>query len=86
MNSTMNIKTAKMEQLLNDDWQERSSEERRSDSDNRHCQDQSYFANGGNERRAIMERRQPEERRDGWLRVGHWRSISVFDKTEPPMI
>ena len=86
MNNPMNIKTAKMEQLLNDDWQQRSSEERRSDSDKRHRQDQSYFTNGGSERRSIEERRHPDERRDGWLRVGQWRSISVFDKTEPPMI
>jgi hypothetical protein len=74
-----NIKPAKVEQLLNDDWQERSSEERRSDSDKRNGQDPSYFANGGSERRTIKERRHPEERRDGWLRVGQWRSISVFD-------
>ena len=38
MNSPINIKTAKIEQLLNDDWQERSAEERRSDSDKRHGQ------------------------------------------------
>ena len=39
----------------------------------------SYFKNGGKERRKIKERRHPEERRDGWLRVGQWRSVSVFD-------
>jgi hypothetical protein len=79
MNNHMNVKPAKMEQLLNDDWQERSSVERRTDHDNRLGQDESYFKNGGSERRAMEERRQPEERRDGWLRVGQWRSISVFD-------
>jgi len=79
MNSPMNIKTAKIEQLLNDDWQERSAEERRSENDKRNGQDKSYFKNGGSERREIRERRHPEERRDGWLRVGQWRSESVFD-------
>jgi hypothetical protein len=69
----------KIEQLLDDDWKERAMQERRSDNDNRHSQDKSYFKNGGRERRTIMERRQPEERRDGWLRVGQWRSESVFD-------
>ena len=79
MNSPMSIKTAKIEQLLNDDWEERSSEERRSENDNRNGRDKSYFANGGRERRQIMERRHSEERRDGWLRVGQWHSESVFD-------
>jgi len=79
MNSTLNIKTGKIEQMLNDDWTERSQEERRSDRDKRHGRDKSYFKNGGSERRSISERRRPEERRDGWLRVGQWRSESVFD-------
>jgi hypothetical protein len=79
MNSHMNIKTAKIEQLLNDDWQERAAEERRSDSDNRNGHDKIYFEKGGSERRKIVERRHPEERRDGWLRIGQWRSESVFD-------
>lgn len=79
MNNPLKIEPAKMEQLLNDDWQERSTVERRSDSDKRIRQDHSYFKNGGSERRKLKERRQPEERRDGWLRVGQWRSISVFD-------
>ena len=79
MNSQPNKIKGKIEQLLKDDWQERSPEERRSDSDNRNGQDQSYFENGGKERRTTSERRHPEERRDGWLRVGQWRSVSVFD-------
>ena len=79
MDSHMNIKTGKIEQLLNDDWQKRSAEERRSENDKRNRHDKSYFKNGGSERREIMERRHPEERRDGWLRVGQWRSESVFD-------
>ena len=68
-----------IEQLLNDDWMERSPVERRSDNDNRNGQDKLYFESGGRERRKIKERRNAEERRDGWLRVGQWRSVSVFD-------
>jgi len=79
---TFNKKTAKIEHLLNDDWQERSPEERRTDMDKRYCQDRTYFQNGGSERRVTTERRHPEERRDGWLRVGQWRSISVFDNKD----
>ncbi len=79
MNSSMSKNTPKIGQLLNDDWGERSPEERRSDNENRNCQDKSYFDNGGRERRKIEERRHPDERRDGWLRVCQWRSESVFD-------
>ena len=79
MSDPMNINKAKIKQLLNDDWEDRSPQERRSDDDNRNGQDKSYFENGGSERRKIMERRHPDERRDGWLRVGQWRSESVFD-------
>jgi hypothetical protein len=79
MNDPIDKKAAQIMQLLNDDWEERSSEERRTDKDNRNVQDISYFENGGQERRKIKERRNLEERRDGWLRVGQWRSVSVFD-------
>jgi hypothetical protein len=79
MSNSINKKTAPIMQLLNDDWEERSPEERRTDRDNRRRQDFSYFENGGKERRKIKERRNLEERRDGWMRVGQWRSVSVFD-------
>ena len=79
MNDRLINNSAQILQLLKDDWEERSLEERRSDKDNRNGQDRSYFKNGGRERRQIKERRQLEERRDGWLRVGQWRSESVFD-------
>ena len=79
MNDRLIKKSTQMVQLLNGDWEERSAEERRSDKDNRNSQDSSYFINGGRERRKIKERRQTEERRDGWLRIGQWRSESVFD-------
>jgi hypothetical protein len=79
MNERLTKNSASMLQPLNDDWEERSPEERRSDRDNRKGRDKSYFKKGGKERRKIKERRQMEERRDGWLRVGQWRSESVFD-------
>jgi hypothetical protein len=79
MNDRLIKNSTPIGQLRNDDWEERSEEERRSDKDNRNGQDASYFINGGKERRKIIERRQTEERRDGWLRVGQWRSESVFD-------
>ncbi len=79
MNNATSKISSKVEQLVIDEWQERSSEERRSDIEKRTSHDQSYLKNGGKERRKLEERRHPEERRDGWLRVGQWRSESVFD-------
>ena len=79
MNNPLRNNTAKIDQLLNDDWKERSPEERPSENDNRTDQDKSYFDKGGQERRFAQERRHPEERRDGWMRVGPWCSVSVFD-------
>jgi len=80
MNDRIIKNSAQIIKLLNDDWEERSPEERRSDKDKRNGHDASYFQNGGKERRKLKERRQMEERRDGWLRVGQWRSESVFDE------
>jgi hypothetical protein len=79
MSDPRNKNMVRIKQLLNDDWQERSLEERRSDNDNRNGQDKSYFDKGGKERRQLKERRENDERRDGWMRVGQWRSESVFD-------
>ena len=79
MNDLLGKNSAQITKILNDDWEERSPEERRSDKDNRNGQDSFYFKNGGKERRKTKERRQLEERRDGWLRVGQWRSEAVFD-------
>ena len=63
MNNPMRKNIAKIEKLANDDWEERSQEERRSENDNRSGRDKSYFEKGGEERRLAKERRQPEERR-----------------------
>ena len=61
-------------------WQERSAIERRGDRDKRKKNSIKYFYKGGRERRTGEERREPEERRDRWLRIGKWRSESVFDE------
>lgn len=64
-----------------DDWQKRSHIERRAAKDNRSPDKSSeYLSKGGKERRKWKERRHSDERRDGWLRVGRWRSVSVFDE------
>jgi hypothetical protein len=60
-------------------WAERSSTERRSDQDKHSNASRTHFIRGGRERRSTEERRKSEERRDGWLRVGRWRSVSIFD-------
>jgi len=64
--------------LSNNAWIERSGDERRSGKDKRRSASRAYFLNGGRERRRKDDRRQSSERRDGWLQVGKWRSISVF--------
>jgi hypothetical protein len=61
-------------------WQERSPVERRADRDKRTQNSITYFVKGGKERRTGKERRHSEERRDRWIRVGKWRSESVFDE------
>ena len=63
-----------------DRWQERSQIERRADQDKRTRNSNTYFITGGQERRSGKERRHAEERRDRWIRVGKWRSESVFDE------
>ena len=69
-----------LDALTKDGWQQRSSSERRSDTDKRVSLSPDYFEKGGKERRKNGERRQNAERRDGWLRIGRWRSVSVFSK------
>ena len=61
------------------EWQQRSRIERRTDRDCRQKMSATYFISGGLERRSGKERRRSTERRDGWLRVGKWRSEIVFD-------
>jgi hypothetical protein len=66
--------------ISNRAWVERSGVERRSGADNRCSTHGLYFLKGGRERRKLDDdRRQNGERRDGWLQIGNWRSICVFD-------
>jgi len=60
-------------------WVERSAVERRSDHDKRSQASSEHFIRGGQERRNSQERRKSGERRDGWMRLGRWRSVSIFD-------
>ena len=71
-----------LKQILEDHWRKRTPVERRSDWDKRVTINLKYFKRGGKERRQFEERRKPEERRDGWIRVGKWRSEAVFDNEE----
>ena len=71
-----------LKQILEDNWHKRAPLERRSDRDKRVTLNLKYFKRGGHERRRLEERRKPDERRDGWMRVGKWRSEAVFDNEE----
>ena len=53
--------------------------DRRSGDDRREAYDLDYFREGGAERRAQNERRQPLERREGCIRVSEWSSICPVD-------
>jgi hypothetical protein len=60
-------------------WQERSPIERRGDQDKRKKNSKKIIATW-QDRRSGKERRDITERRDRWLRIGKWRSESVFDE------
>ena len=67
------------DELKIEPWQERSPVERRGDQDKR-TKNSKKLGVGRPERRTGKERRETTERRDRWLRVGKWRSESVFDE------
>ncbi len=52
----------------------RSGEDRRSSDTRRKIFDKNYFIKGGVEKRRHEERRQKSEQRNGWVRVGNWKS------------
>ena len=79
MDSSKPNRKIDLQLILEDYWAKRSPVERRSDADKRVAFCSKYFKRGGKERRQMDERRKREERRDGWLRVGKWRSEAVFD-------
>jgi hypothetical protein len=54
-------------------WQKRSPIERRGDQDKRKKNSKKIITTG-------QDRRSGKERRDRWLRIGKWRSESVFDE------
>lgn len=60
-------------------WQKRSPIERRGDQDKRKKNSKKIIAIC-QDRRSGKERRDITERRDRWLRIGKWRSESVFDE------
>ncbi|MGD8722235.1 MAG: hypothetical protein PVG46_10545 [Desulfobacterales bacterium] len=63
-------------------WSVRSPVDRRNGSSDRRGQQtiSSRRAFAGRDRRKENERRYPAERRDGWLRINRWQSVSVFDQ------
>jgi hypothetical protein len=53
--------------------------DRRSGEDRREAYDADYFQNGGVERRIGKDRRQPGERRLGFVQVSKWSSVCADD-------
>ena len=53
--------------------------DRRSGEDRREIYHSDYFVNDGLERRSRKDRRQPGERRKGFLRVSEWSSVCPDD-------
>jgi len=53
--------------------------DRRCREDRRQSIDLDYFDAGGVERRKGKERRNPVEKREGWLRYTNWSSVYVGD-------
>lgn len=51
--------------------------DRRIEIDRREAYDLNYLSQGGVERRRAKERRSQAERREGWLRVSEWYSVSM---------
>ncbi|MDZ7580237.1 MAG: hypothetical protein U5R30_06325 [Deltaproteobacteria bacterium] len=63
-------------------WAVRSPVDRRNRTIDRR-QPQSFSSGRvftGRDRRKENDRRYPTERREGWLRINRWQSVSVFDK------
>lgn len=65
-----------------DPWSVRSPFDRRNGTADRRQQPTSLpgVAFAGRDRRKKEDRRCPAERREGWLRINRWQSVSVFDK------
>ena len=53
---------------------ERTEVDRRAGNDRRVAYHLEHFASGGGEQRTYAERREPSERRSGWVRITTWSS------------
>lgn len=58
---------------------QRSINERRSGKERRRKISLSRFLYNGPEKRGNQDRRLPEERRDGWVRVSKWSSVPLWE-------
>ena len=60
-------------------WSQRSPIDRRTQTEDRRNQVSTFASTFcGLDKRITTDRREENERRDGWLRIGRWRSVSVF--------
>lgn len=60
-------------------WSQRTPIDRRTQMEDRRNQVSTFTATFcGLDKRITKDRRKQNERRDGWLRIGRWRSVSVF--------
>ena len=75
------LQTTNADKLDIDPWCVRSLSDRRNSAPDRRKKGipggKSLFKR---DRRKPSERRYQSERRDGWLRVGRWHSVSVFER------
>jgi hypothetical protein len=82
MNTVTKFRSTTPTKLDIEPWSLRSPVDRRKGSTDR--RGRQTMSSGriftGRDRRKNNERRYPAERRDGWLRINCWQSVSVFDQ------
>jgi hypothetical protein len=81
MNTVTKFRSTTPTKLKIEPWSVRSPVDRRKGFPDRRGQQRnsSGLAFAGRDRRKEDDRRYPAERRDGWLRINRWQSVSVFD-------